>query len=193
MCGCFGMFVVCLLFLGVINVKMIDLLLLFDLVDGKMFCVICMYDVCDNLMVLFLFLMVIIDLFVVDIGMFIVIFLWLQINNYYIIMVKQIEELWYGGKLLLLCLVLFMFDDGFCSYYMKVLLLFECFKYLVVMGFVIVWIDILVDMLICISDKVQVLCDYFLLWDEVKKFGQLEFVEFGCYIYNFYYGVIVNL
>lgn len=118
-------------------------------------------------------------------------FSWLRDNGYQPVSVDQILAAGRGGPPLPEQAVLLTFDDGYSSFYTRVLPLLQAFRWPAVLAPVGTWLDTPAGKNVDFGGK-QVERSRFLTWDQVAEIARSGLVEIGAHSDALHYGIVAN-
>ena len=118
-------------------------------------------------------------------------FSWLRDNGYQPVSVDQILAAKRGGPPLPDQAVLLTFDDGYRSFYTRVLPLLRAFQWPAVLAPVGSWVDTPDDSSVDFGGK-MVERSRFLTWDQVTEIARSGLVEIGAHTDALHYGIVAN-
>ncbi|AEC19773.1 polysaccharide deacetylase [Pusillimonas sp. T7-7] len=118
-------------------------------------------------------------------------FAWLRENGYQPVTVDQILEANRGGKPLPDKALLLTFDDGYRSFYTRVLPLLQAYQWPAVLAPVGTWLDTPEDEPVDFGGK-PVERERFLTWEQVREIARSGLVEIGAHTDNLHYGILSN-
>ena len=118
-------------------------------------------------------------------------FSWLRDNGYQPVSVDQILAAKRGGPPLPDQAVLLTFDDGYRSFYTRVLPLLRAFQWPAVLAPVGSWVDTPDDKSVDFGGK-MVERSRFLTWDQVTEIARSGLVEIGAHTDALHYGILAN-
>ena len=118
-------------------------------------------------------------------------FTWLRANGYRPVTVDQILAAQRGGPALPDQAVLLTFDDGYRSFYTRVLPILKAFKWPAVLAPVGVWVDTPAGSSVDFGGK-KVERSRFLTWSQIAEISRSGLVEIGAHTDALHYGVVAN-
>lgn len=118
-------------------------------------------------------------------------FSWLRENGYHPVSVEQILAAQTGGAALPARAVLLTFDDGYSSFYSRVLPLLKAAQWPAVLAPVGRWIDTPADQLVDFGGLMSPR-ERFLTWDQIREIAQSGLVEIGAHTDDLHFGVPAN-
>ncbi|MBP6018074.1 MAG: poly-beta-1,6-N-acetyl-D-glucosamine N-deacetylase PgaB [Burkholderiaceae bacterium] len=118
-------------------------------------------------------------------------FAWLRENHYQPITVDQILNAKMGGTPLPSKAVLLTFDDGYRSFYTRVLPLLKAYQWPAVLAPVGHWVDTPDDQPVNFGGKITNR-ERFLTWPQVKEISESGLVEIGSHTDNLHFGILAN-
>jgi biofilm PGA synthesis lipoprotein PgaB len=116
---------------------------------------------------------------------------WLRENGYQAVSVDQILQAREGGEALPKRAVLLSFDDGYRSFYTRVLPVLKAFQWPAVLAPVGVWMDTPTDKKVDFGGAMTPR-DRFLNWKEITEIARSGLVEIGAHTNASHYGVLAN-
>jgi len=116
---------------------------------------------------------------------------WLRDNGYQAVSVDRILAAGSGGAPLPPKAVLLSFDDGYSSFYTRVLPVLKAMKWPAVWAPVGRWIDTPADQPVRFG-KVEVPRDRFATWDQVRQAARTGLVEIGAHTDDLHQGILAN-
>lgn len=116
---------------------------------------------------------------------------WLRENGYQAVSVDQILQSREGGAPLPTQAVLLSFDDGYRSFYTRVLPVLKAFQWPAVLAPVGVWMDTPASKQVDFGGFMTPR-DRFLNWDEIAEIARSGLIEIGAHTDNAHYGVLAN-
>lgn len=116
---------------------------------------------------------------------------WLRENGYQAVSVDQILEARGGGIPLPPKAVLLSFDDGYRSFYTRVLPVLRAFQWPAVLAPVGVWIDTPADRLVDFGGAMTPR-NRFLTWEEIAEISRSGLAEIAAHTDDSHYGVLAN-
>src|SRR5690606_23364054 len=118
-------------------------------------------------------------------------FAWLRENGYRPVTVDQILEARHGGEPLPDKALLLTFDDGYRSFYTRVLPLLQAYQWPAVLAPVGAWVDTPEDEPVDFGGK-PAERERFLTWKQVSEIARSGLVEIGAHTDNLHYGIPAN-
>ncbi|MFD4841023.1 poly-beta-1,6-N-acetyl-D-glucosamine N-deacetylase PgaB [Achromobacter sp. NPDC058515] len=116
---------------------------------------------------------------------------WLRANGYQAVSVDQILAARQGGKPLPDRAVLLSFDDGYRSFYTRVLPILKAYGWPALLAPVGVWMDTPADKPVDFGGSLEAR-DRFLNWDEIREISRSGLVEIAAHTDASHYGALAN-